>query len=199
MDSTVSGLKISAIYFLNSELLFFSVYVDASEDCNVMYFSLMKDQQINRAWNIRVTQYDCDHVLRAPPGCLQYFYDQDNEGVMETFNFANRVHLANQYQTMCIRREFANCRICYYHAPDDFAVSAPSIAGSGYIGKRSECCNVGTSGADQSNYDCVIIPNPTGKENSRNVGGNGHFCGGKLVTSTATNADTICSKKSQFV
>lgn len=177
----------------------FSVYVEASDACNVMYFSLDGQSSFTRAWNIRVTQYDCNHLNAAPTGCLQYFFNQDSKGVLESFNKANNVHLANQNQVICIRREFGNCRICYFHAPNDFAVSA-SMENSGFVGKNSKCCNAGTDAMSHSNYDCVIIPNPTGKENRRNVpSANGNFCGDRLVATSGQAADTICSKRFLFL
>ena len=60
---------------------------------------------------LQVTQYSCNYPNLAPPGCTQYFFGA-NSGTVRTFNFNNNQghHLANQDQTICVRRERTMCR-----------------------------------------------------------------------------------------
>ena len=104
-----------------------SVYVDASTACNDLTFLLGETASgttlATRSWNIRVTQYECNSGLLAPPGCTQYFYGSDT-GSVQSYNFAGDYHLANQRQNICIRRESSQCRICYSTSTwTDFQIS----------------------------------------------------------------------------
>lgn len=190
----------------------YHMYVDASDDCNTLSFHLADGSvSVTRQWEIRVTQYNCDSMEKAPEGCLQYFYGSST-GTLETFNRANKIHLANQDQLICIRREEGMCSICYSHATDDFHVSIGGTAGSssGVVGKSSACCNLIALDTGGAEYDCVVIPMPlktAAAEITRTVAAtkpqipNGHFCGGFLATvttTTATETKTICSKVTPF-
>ena len=73
----------------------------------------------------KVTQIGCDHPNKAPSGCTQWHFGSAI-GVIKNFNFDGGIHLANQNQNICIRRESGQCKICY--APvitdTDFMLSA---------------------------------------------------------------------------
>merc|ERR1712018_929057 len=57
-----------------------------------------------RTFEIKVTQYACNSVMRPPEGCLQYY--TGTEGRLKTFNFAgDNHHLPNQAYSICIRQE----------------------------------------------------------------------------------------------
>ena len=103
-----------------------TVYLDASDDCNIMSFhigSASVNGASTREWAIKITQYVCDSLNLAPDGCLQYYYG-NTMGIVQTFNFEGGTHLANQNQNICIRREKNQCRICYHTTSnDDFAIS----------------------------------------------------------------------------
>jgi len=82
--------------------------------------SVVVDNQVafSRQWKIRITQYTCDSVERAPEGCLQYLTGisgnvssfnwklQDN---MNGQSFSN--HLSNLRYNVCVRRESGYCSI----------------------------------------------------------------------------------------
>ena len=76
----------------------FSVYVDISdpeEECSTLSFEF-KDREITRQWNITILQIPCDFENRAPPGCLQYYYGLNEDGVggvIQSFNFDGGYHL----------------------------------------------------------------------------------------------------------
>ena len=107
-----------------------SVYVDASADCNSMTFTLSDTASVisARSWTVRVTQYDAGFENLAPAGCTQYFWDkEDANGVLSSYNYngGNGIHLADQKQVICIRREENKSQICYSVAAngDDIAIS----------------------------------------------------------------------------
>ena len=76
----------------------FSVYVDISdpeEECSTLAFDF-KDTEVSREWNITILQIPCDFENRAPPGCLQYFFGLNENGVgrvIKSFNFDGGYHL----------------------------------------------------------------------------------------------------------
>ena len=51
-----------------------------------------------------MTQLECGSSNLAPAGCTQYFYGNE-AGTIKTYNYAGGLHLANQQQVQCIRRE----------------------------------------------------------------------------------------------
>ncbi|XP_055849332.1 uncharacterized protein LOC129914208 isoform X2 [Episyrphus balteatus] len=68
-----------------------------------------------RFWEVRIAQIPFSQ--RAPANCLQYY--TGNEGVVQTFNFAdNGRHLANQDYKACIRQEEKMCSIIYQPCDD---------------------------------------------------------------------------------
>merc|ERR1719225_2608150 len=100
------------------------IYYDATDSCHNIFMNFGQWSNDNtipttRQVSIKISQINCASAHRAPPGCTQYFTNAAG-GVktFSTFNYANSVHLANQKQIMCFRREQGNCQICY---------SAPSI------------------------------------------------------------------------
>ena len=83
--------------------MFISVYVDISDpdvECSTLAFDF-KDQEMTREWNITIIQIPCDYGNRAPPGCLQYHFGVNEDGVggvIQSFNFDGGYHLADQDQ-----------------------------------------------------------------------------------------------------
>merc|ERR1719415_482368 len=75
-------------------------------------------------WSITVRQYGCDYENLAPKGCDQYYFDNDDNNALDTtgtvqsfnFNNGNGRHLANQDQTICIRRDAEMQRVCFSQA-----------------------------------------------------------------------------------
>ena len=89
---------------------FFTVYVEASDACNILSFQLAGTGKY--AWEIKITQLDCFSNELAPTGCTQYHFGEIS-GTVQSFNYVGGTHLANQNQLICIRRELNMCRICY--------------------------------------------------------------------------------------
>ena len=68
---------------------------DPEEECSTIAFDF-KDRETFRHWNITILQIPCDDDNRAPPGCLQYFFGVNEEGVggvIQSFNFDGGYHL----------------------------------------------------------------------------------------------------------
>jgi len=196
------------------------MYADMEEDgCNQLDFQLGAtgiDAQIpqNRQWNIKITQIECNSDLRAPQGCTQYFYGSNSQEV-RSYNWdnGNGLHLANQNQNVCIRRERGNCKICWY-AKDvkDVDTNGNNANMVGKIGAGAsgtqQCCTYQVAGDGESGYDCIEIPGAQsgtmcaqfGTASAKNAN---RFCGNsgglaKQKDAAAANTATICTKSEPF-
>jgi len=197
------------------------MYADMEDDqCNTLDFQLGGagiDAQIpgNRQWNIKITQIECNSELRAPQGCTQYFYGSNSQEV-QSYNFdnGNGLHLANQNQNVCVRRERGNCKICWY-AKDlkDVDTNGDNANAVGKIGAGAdgtqECCTYKADGMGTNGYDCLQIPGAQsgtmcaqwGTDSAINAN---RFCGnsGGLAkqkdAAAAANTATVCTKSDPF-
>jgi len=180
------------------------LYIDAVDDCAQLSFQLSDASTVTRKWAIKILQYNCEYENLAPKGCLQYFFGNSGAGTVKTFNFdgSPAIHLANQNQNICVRRESGNCQICWSHAAGDFDVSsAATAADKGVVGKSGLCCGYGTDGMKSSvGYDCVIIAGAEKATGAKLLGSN--FCGRALASETSAAAGkdlkTVCSKATPF-
>ena len=110
------------------------VYYDAADDCNNLNFQfgstlLGQDAKASRQFDIKISQISCESELLAPTGCTQYFTGAGPAHV-KTFNFDGGRHLANQDQTICVRRANGYCTLCWVaEAATDVQVTgdAPSM------------------------------------------------------------------------
>ncbi|TRY80428.1 hypothetical protein TCAL_15495 [Tigriopus californicus] len=100
-----------------------------------------------------------------------------------------------------VRRERGNCRICYSaDLPTDFMTSGKELKA---IGKPSECCAYGATGAG-SQFDCLIIPGALNPTMLSKQGMFDEFCGrsaGIQNTGESVGADlnkTVCSARQPF-
>jgi len=182
------------------------LYIDASDACNDLLFILGQNPAMEPMWSITVRQYGCDYENLAPKGCDQYHFDNDDNnaldttGIVQSFNFnnGNGRHLANQDQTICIRRDAEMQRVCFSQmggaVVNDFLISSGAMGddakiSSGLVGKLSgasgtmaACGNYGTTGKG-IDYDFVNVPG--GQANIAGqllpIAGNDNFCGAALV------------------
>jgi len=174
----------------------FHMYTEADVDrCNTLTFTLAEYAGTavgvtnsrgvvalaTRAWDITATQIECASATLPPAGCTQYFYGS-GVATLRTYNHQSttvgtaNLHLANQHQRICIRRERGKCLGCFYTDADGFAVSGRNEDAVHYSG-QGICCayqstqtdmwgitdeesilikqadNIGTHG-----FDCVVIP-----------------------------------------
>merc|ERR1719189_1136877 len=197
------------------------LYIDASDNCNTLMFLLGTIGGTEPKWSITVRQYAKDHPNLAPTGCDQYHFDNDDTegtpssvGTVQSFNFNNGEgrHLANQDQTICIRREAGMSRVCFSQAgtaiTNDFRISSGGAMGSiaamdmAFVGKFSGmssgfCGNYGTSGT-RFDFDYLHIPKAKVNIGASflNIVGNSNFCGHALFAKnglalTTTGAMTM--------
>jgi len=191
----------------------YHVYFDADDDCHSLDFQLGNNAQgistvATRSWSIKITQYSCDYENLAPSGCTQYHFASEASNYVQTFNYQTGrgvgKHLANQDQTICVRRESGNCRICWSaDAVTDTGVSGKTNAAAGIV-LGTKCCNYGADGAKittvMAGYDCIMIPGAVSTGSALKPD---KICGSKmgLVTATtaaATTNKTVCSKQYPF-
>ncbi|KAI9586363.1 hypothetical protein GQX74_002210 [Glossina fuscipes] len=170
----------------------------ASNESIVVDISLKFAQRFlpTRLWEIRIAQISFSQ--RAPPGCLQYF--TGNEGVLQTFNFAdNGRHLANQNYKICIRQETDMCSIVYQPCDEQsfrIGLSSP-IANGGLISNGNSSQMGGTVSQTISDNVNFLLMNFTtlstseetsatiNTENTTTATG-GTTAGSSIVSSTTT-------------
>jgi len=179
------------------------LYFDTTQDCHDLAFSIGQagngaTAATTRSFNIKVTQIACNSVGRAPDGCLQYITDTTSTGIIKTFNFDQGVHLANQFQQICFRREAGNCRICYSaDAVGDVNLGgkATKVVTKGELG----CCGYGAKGTKSTGaYDCLFIPGAEAVNNGA-MAADCQAGGLKgLAVVTGTTAATVCSAQQPF-
>ena len=160
------------------------MYIDTPTDCATLSFHLSATSGTTRQWNIKVTQYLCDYENLAPKGCTQYFFGNEGKGTVESFNYqaGTSVHLANQNQVVCVRREKNMCRICWAaNEAGDFKVSMGMASSKGTNGP----CEY-ASGEAAMGYDHVIIPQPVNTDSTAAAGAliQSKFCGSTLFLPT---------------
>eukprot|EP00093_Oithona_nana_P004333 04333.XXX_140302_138918_1 [CDS] Oithona nana genome sequencing. len=184
------------------------MYVDASDMCNDLIFLIGRNgvgaTLVQRTWSIKVTQYSCDYDNLAPQGCTQYFFGaQKTTDIVKTFNYDGGVHLADQNQQICVRRERGVCKICWSPvAKGDFSVSGetkgPGMSSMSMGFSMASCCGYGSDGMGTKGYDCVIIDGAV--KNTNDMKGLGErFCGRQLVSNDMDMASkTICSARVPF-
>jgi len=188
----------------------YHVYFDADDDCHDLNFQLGNvangvPNVATRSWSIKVSQYACDYENLAPTGCDQYHFGSDATNYIRTFNFQSGRgvgrHLANQHQSICIRRETGMCKICYsVDAPTtDIGLTGKTDGKAGY--KGTSCCGYALDGKAGDGAvgggDCIIIPGAVKADDGAVV--NHVFCGSMMGINTAANKDkTVCSMQLPF-
>lgn len=112
------------------------------------------------------------------------------------YNYAGGVHLANQNQNICFRREHTYCAVCFAAADvGDFKVSGVGMFNVGDT--ATNCCGYGGTAATTSAktfFDCVMIPSAR-KMTLTMQALNKDFCGSNMGFGTVDDVQaTVCSK-----
>lgn len=194
----------------------YHIYFDAADECNSLNLQLGNVAQglaglATRSWSIKVNQYACDYLNLAPTGCDQFHFGSAGSNFVRTFNYQSGrdvgKHLANQHQTICVRREAGMCQICWS------AAAAADVGLSGKISGRAQnggtlCCGYGADGFASSGNgaggDCIIIPgavNAAGMVKPDKICGTMMGLNTEVETATADVADsstTVCSTHVPF-
>lgn len=134
-----------------------------------------------RAWDITISHIECTSLTLPPNGCTKYFWNAAGRAVLNNYNFVSgdtlaTIHLAQQHERMCIRRERGKCVGCFSAATGDFDVSMGNII-LAHSTQVNGCCGYATVmgvtsilAADnlgngnwnaiggQIGWDCIIIP-----------------------------------------
>jgi len=145
-----------------------------------------------RTFEIKITQYTCDSMMRPPEGCLQYF--MGTEGRLETYNFEeNKLHLPSQEYSICIRQEKGFCCTSYTPCTDtnSFTLDQSGTTANALLGLHDEKC--------LATHDFIEIPGGAseicGSPNTVT-----RYCGGSLNTNVAAKASTmICDCSPPFI
>lgn len=96
----------------------YHAYFETDDACNMLNFQLGTNPTgvtavATRSWSIKVTQYDCNYENLAPLGCTQWHYGPTAMGYVNSFNWAGDIHLADQRQVICVRRERGYTTLCW--------------------------------------------------------------------------------------
>jgi len=145
-----------------------------------------------RAWDMKVTQIECSSKTLPPVGCTKYYWNTNaGRALLTSSNWqvtTTSIHLGNQHDRYCIRRERGYCVGCFAAADSEFAVSGRIGIGANAVNYVTPggCCGYTTQGgledvatpannvADgtgkagdgssstvgltQIGWDCIIIP-----------------------------------------
>ena len=121
-------------------------------------------------------------------------------GTLRSFNYDGSVHLANQQQVACVRREQGKCKVCWYASSDsDVAVSQFGSTGQA-ITNDNYCCGYGIKGTSDivgQVYDCLMIPGAIKASSPDTVAKGAIQCGGGdgvILTEATSTTNTICCK-----
>jgi len=137
------------------------MYVEADVDrCNNLQFNFADyastaavnirgvSSLTSRSWDLTVTQIECTSPVLPPVGCTQFFWGSTGKYVLENYNYRGTsavtsnagIHLANQNQRMCIRREKGNCVGCFVsNGVNGFKVSG-SVNTADHFAGAGGCC-----------------------------------------------------------
>lgn len=172
----------------------YHMYVEADVDrCNKMNFYMAGENDAvaviqthnrglatlsARTWDMTIYQLECTHRLLPNPGCTQYYWGSTASVAVTSYNFmataGTTVHLANQHQRICVRRERGYCTGCFVAAAvGDMNISASIVTLLHYTWPAG-CCGYATiagaiyaaattlglaaAASSSFGYDCIIIP-----------------------------------------
>jgi len=117
------------------------MYVEADVDrCNYLSFELADAAAASlitatrglttlatRSWDITITQIECTSATLPPPGCTKYFWNTNaGRAILKSSNYqvtTTSIHLGQQHDRYCMRRERGMCVGCFAAAASEFAVS----------------------------------------------------------------------------
>jgi hypothetical protein len=136
-----------------------------------------------RQWDITISHIECTSLTLPPNGCTKYFWNDAGRATLKNYNFVAgdalaSVHLAQQHERMCIRRERGFCVGCFSAAEGDFDISMGKEGLEAHHTVANGCCGyntqqgivaiIATANVDQNGWsnaaggqfgwDCIIIP-----------------------------------------
>jgi hypothetical protein len=137
-----------------------------------------------RTWDMTISHIECTSLTLPPNGCTKYYWNDAGRATLNNYNWdatvaLGNVHLGQQHERMCIRRERGKCVGCFSAALLDFAVSGGgNEGGAAHYTVANGCCGyfteqgviapvtianvqlngLGNAAGGQFGWDCVIIP-----------------------------------------
>jgi len=124
------------------------MYIEADVDrCNYLSFQLADAAAASaisatrgltalatRTWDMTISQIECTSNTLPPPGCTKYYWNTNaGRAVLKSSNYqvtTTSIHLAQQHDRYCIRRERGMCVGCFAAANTEFAVSGRKGSGA---------------------------------------------------------------------
>lgn len=139
-----------------------------------------------RTWDMTISHIECSSLTLPPTGCTKYFWSTTGLAILTNYNFATggptvgQIHLAQQHERLCVRRERSKCVGCFSAVGDGtFDISMAKEGEAKNFSAANGCCGyltksvatapettaieveqAGWGKADngQFGWDCVIIP-----------------------------------------
>jgi len=139
-----------------------------------------------RTWDMTISHIECSSLTLPPTGCTKYFWSTTGLAILTNYNFATggptvgQIHLAQQHERMCVRRERSKCVGCFSAtAAGSFDITMAREGEAKNFTAPNGCCGYlvkttatapaidaaivernGYGAADngQFGWDCVIIP-----------------------------------------
>lgn len=140
-----------------------------------------------RTWDITISQIECTSATLPPVGCTKYYWNAAGRAEITSHNFqttTTSIHLGQQHDRYCMRRERGMCVGCFATVASNFAVSGRTIAINVHYTTPGGCCGYTTQGSleaaaaanyltdgnaeggaiaaitglTQTGWDCIIIP-----------------------------------------
>lgn len=98
-----------------------------------------------RTWDITISHIECTSLTLPPSGCTKYFWNDAGRATIQNYNFVagdalGTVHLAQQHERFCVRRERGNCVGCFSAAAADFDLSNGSEGAASHHTAVGGCC-----------------------------------------------------------
>merc|ERR1711981_1487791 len=98
-----------------------------------------------RAWDITISHIECSSATLPPTGCTKYYWNAAGTARLINYNFQdtvafNNIHLAQQHERFCIRRERAKCVGCFTAAEEDFQVAVNNEGIAAHYSITGGCC-----------------------------------------------------------
>jgi len=179
------------------------MYLEADVDnCNYLQFHLadMATSSVSatrgittlatRSWDMTITQIECSSKVLPPTGCTKYYWNAAGRAELKSSNYqvtTTSLHLAQQHDRYCVRRERGFCVGCFATVASGFKVSARNPTTAKHYTAPGGCCGYGTmtpyegmaasanavteglaktgaqadadnAGLTQFGWDCIIIP-----------------------------------------
>ncbi|XP_059094264.1 uncharacterized protein LOC131889223 isoform X1 [Tigriopus californicus] len=142
------------------------MYVDMglASSSPVVLTAVTSGASFARSFSVKVTQIECNSLVRAPDGCLQYFTGVSGQILSFNYNSGSGLQLSNTDYSVCVRMERNFCGIQYNACTD--TVNTPAMSFSITGGNPALGSVVGTS----CNTDWITIPCATNSNSPTQTG-----------------------------